>query len=72
MTTIQALQFTASIQIGSRVQGRGQIMIVTKINEKGIFGNSEYCLEKFNKEQEISLSYETICNPHYNYYLKVL
>ena len=54
MTTLEALKFTAQIQIGSRLKGGGQIMIVTKITDKAIYGNSEYCLKKFNKEKSKS------------------
>ena len=72
MTTLEALKFTAQIQIGSRLKGGGQIMIVTKITDKAIYGNSEYCLKKFNKEQEQILFFETILNPHYNKNLTIL
>ena len=62
-----------SMEIGSRVLGYGgQVMIIKRFEEKRIVGISEYCLNKFNKEVELSLDYSILSNPHYNKSLRVL
>ena len=61
-----------SMNIGSKVQGYGgQTMIIKKFTETHIVGVSEYCLNKYNKEVEMTLSYSTLSNPHYNKSIKV-
>jgi hypothetical protein len=73
MTTLEAVQFAAQIQVGTKIQGYGgQVMIVTEITKKYIKGISEYAKVKYNKESEMILSYETLLNPHYNKDLKII
>ena len=61
-----------SMEIGSKVQGNGgKTIIIKKFTEKYIVGISEYALNKFNKEVEVTLSYDILCNPHYNKSIKV-
>ena len=72
MTTLQQTQFLANVQIGSIIVGYGgQEMKVTEVTDKGFKGLSVYCLEKFGKEQEISLDFSTIANSHYNKNLRI-
>jgi hypothetical protein len=72
MTTLQAIKFAAKIQVGTRIQGGKQIMVVTEITDKYIKGYSEYAKLKFNKETEMILEYSRLTNPHYSDSFQIL
>ena len=72
MTTLNAIKLAAQIQIGSRIQGGKQVMIVTEITPKCIKGYSEYAFLKYNTKSEMCLSYENFLNPHYSNNYKIL
>ena len=72
MTTLEAIKFAAKIQIGSRIRGGMQVMIVTEINDKYIKGYSEYAKQRFNKETEMILDYKMLTNPHYSKNYEIL
>jgi hypothetical protein len=67
MTTLEQIKFAAAIQVGTEIKGHGnQILVVTSITEKRVYGYSKYNFEKYGKKTEMSLEYSTITNPHYN------
>jgi len=72
MTTLEAIKLAAKIQIGSRIQGGKQVMIVTEITSKCIKGYSEYAFLKYNTKSEMCLSYENFLNPHYSNNYQIL
>jgi len=62
---LNAMRLLAKLSVGDRLSGRGQIMIVTRIEDKRIYGWNEYPLLKFGKKCEISVEYSMFTNPHY-------
>ena len=71
MTTLEQIKFAAQIQVGTRIRGGKQIMVVTEITGKRIKGYNEYAKSK-GYESEMVLFYETITNPHYNKDFEIL
>jgi hypothetical protein len=72
MTTLEAIKFAAKIQVGTRIQGGKQVMVVTQITDKYIKGYSEYAKQRFNTESEMILEYNMLTNPHYSKNYQIL
>jgi hypothetical protein len=72
MTTLQAIQFAAKVQIASRIKAGGMIMIVTEIKENEFKGISEYVKLKNGKDEPMSLRFEMLLNPHYNKNIEII
>jgi hypothetical protein len=72
MTTLQQITFAAKVQIGSKIKGYGgQTLIVTSIEKDRFEGVSEYAQKK-GYTSKLSLSFETLANPHYNKTLEII
>ncbi len=70
MTTFQAIQFAAKVQIGTEIEmGRNCTLTVSEIGDKAFKG----VLKIGGKlvDNQCFLSFETLTNPHYNQNLKV-
>lgn len=72
MTTLEAIKFAAKIQVGTRIKGGKQVMVVTEITDKYIKGYSEYAKLRFNTESEMILEYSRLTNPHYSNNFQIL
>lgn len=73
MTNLEQLQFIANVQIGSKIQGyANSVMIVTGTYKSGFKGYSEYAFKKFGKKTDTRLAFSTISNPHYNKGLSII
>lgn len=71
MTTIEALSFAAQVQVGSKIEmGFNSILEVTEVRKSCFYGKI-YIGGKMRSES-VSLSFETLLNPHYNKNIKIL
>jgi hypothetical protein len=72
MTTLEAIQLAGQIQKGTILKGAYQTMIVEKISKKRVYGYDKKNFEKRGRKSIISMSWETLLNPHYNKNIKII
>jgi hypothetical protein len=72
MTTLEAVQLAGQIQKGTILKGRYQIMVVDRVENKRVYGYDKNNFEKRGKKSVISMSWETLLNPHYNKEIKII
>ena len=69
MTTLQALRFTAQVQIGSLIKSNNMVLRVDAIKENSFEGQVIY---KGKERGLTTLSFETLLNPHYGKDIKII
>jgi len=63
MTTLEAIKFSASVTIGTRIKANGMILVVKEISNDAFIGVAEY--KGKERKDSMSLSFATLLNPHY-------
>lgn len=72
MTNLEAVQLAGQIQKGTILKGIYQIMIVERTDSKRVYGYDKRNFDKRGKKSTISMSWETLLNPHYNKEIKII
>jgi hypothetical protein len=69
MTTLQAINFAARVQIGSLIKVRGRILRVDEITDNAFVGQTIY---KDKERGKTFLTFDMLLNPHYNKNIEIL
>lgn len=69
MTTLQAINFAARVQIGSLIKANGMVLRVDEITDNAFVGQTIY---KDKERGKTFLTFDMLLNPHYNKNIEIL